>query len=739
MILSNKLVDTQDNLAGTNFGLDQANMGLLFDMLRNRLYTDPLEAMIRELASNCVDSYPKNSVEKKVYITVNFEEDKLFNKYKYIEFSDHGVGMSPETITNVYCKYLSSTKRDDNDNIGGFGLGAKTPFAITDEFIVITHNGGIRYEYIAFIDETGLGKISLLKSNESDGVGTTVRIPYNVRPSILHTITKILVLFDYEITVLGLNQSITDGKMCNILVEIDKVTITPLVNYVRNDLYSIAEIDGSTIKGICIGDNLIYNISDFKSKLSTIESNIGYSFITTGLLLNFDVGELDLPPNRESITINNKNIKIIDDKLYKVGVHIKNILDKEYELLPDFVKHIAPALYDRVSTRLEIILQWLPNAIKNLLNGSINNQTAAYLLWTLFKRNENIINNTSYYGIICANTTVHSYDEKREGNRDKYGNHILFVQFEKDNPVSSYDASEFLVESGYYGIIEIKKDFGFPKFYEIEKPYTQYAWEGYKMKPPREIIKTSKPVKKRADKTSPKINTFPCDFIKTHYALRVLPWEPASTDFSPSGTLQLTYDKIKQCIISSKLYTNKSNSIAAENLRIFTSGLNCEGVIWILDENICKRLERDLKISKFTDPGETNNWYKFLGEFNYKVNLLNRLHGGNNLLIYGKLLQECYDLPMDSVKIAKIIGQLAVNSTQFNSVIPEDLRKYHGIDINTSEDLSKIYVNYDNNYNKSSYGFNDCNLLNRITGNIQERIYDLDIIKALLITLNKIK
>jgi hypothetical protein len=82
-------------------------------------------------------------------------------------------------------KYGGSTKRDSDAYTGGFGIGAKTPFAYTDNFFIITvcdvDGKRMKYYYQAAI--TGDGKreisqmISLGEEEVNEPTGTTIQVP----------------------------------------------------------------------------------------------------------------------------------------------------------------------------------------------------------------------------------------------------------------------------------------------------------------------------------------------------------------------------------------------------------------------------------------------------------------------------------------------------------------------------------------------------------------------------------
>ena len=120
----------------TKMKLDEESQSMIFQMFTGGLYSDPIGTLIREITSNCFDSH----VEAGVDSTKNPVIVELIKEVsgKFIKFQDKGVGMSPERIENIYGTYFKSTKRKTNDQIGGFGLGGKTPLAYTESFFIET-------------------------------------------------------------------------------------------------------------------------------------------------------------------------------------------------------------------------------------------------------------------------------------------------------------------------------------------------------------------------------------------------------------------------------------------------------------------------------------------------------------------------------------------------------------------------------------------------------------------------
>lgn len=137
-------VETTDELESIDFSLDTDSMNMLFKGFSDSLYSNKIGSIVREITSNCFDSH----IEAGVIKDVEIEFSTGTNGQRVITFRDFGVGISPERVKNVYSKYFSSTKRNTNDQIGGFGLGSKTPLSYTPMFTVCTKVDGIQYTYL---------------------------------------------------------------------------------------------------------------------------------------------------------------------------------------------------------------------------------------------------------------------------------------------------------------------------------------------------------------------------------------------------------------------------------------------------------------------------------------------------------------------------------------------------------------------------------------------------------------
>ena len=142
-----------------------------FQILSSGLYSDKIMAVIRELCCNAYDAnVAVSNGHKPIVVTLPTVKKPLF------KVSDIGPGLDHDQIISLYTTYFASDKRSTNAQIGGFGLGSKSPFAYTDSFTVCAKKDGVSRTYSAFISDDG-PTITLLgetPTKEANGVEVSI-------------------------------------------------------------------------------------------------------------------------------------------------------------------------------------------------------------------------------------------------------------------------------------------------------------------------------------------------------------------------------------------------------------------------------------------------------------------------------------------------------------------------------------------------------------------------------------
>jgi hypothetical protein len=123
--------------ATIDFGISSS--AEFFNILSSTLYKDQILAVVREVLCNAWDAHIEAGIIDRA-VEITLLEDKF-------TIRDFGTGIHRNDMGQIYGTYGNSTKKNDGQQTGGFGLGCKAPFAYTDHFEVISHHDGVRTIY----------------------------------------------------------------------------------------------------------------------------------------------------------------------------------------------------------------------------------------------------------------------------------------------------------------------------------------------------------------------------------------------------------------------------------------------------------------------------------------------------------------------------------------------------------------------------------------------------------------
>lgn len=315
---SDQEVETLGVSKSQNFGFSKDAEEMIFTMFTKNIYSNPIGSVVREITSNCFDSHKEANVSDPVIVKLTKE-----NNQHYISFIDVGVGMSPERISKVYAQYFNSTKRNDNNQIGGFGIGGKTPLAYAESFFLITTFNGFTYTYSIRKGTKSpvLDQLDRTKTGERNG--TTVKIPVK---------SQDVPVFEREI-----NRQ---------LYYFENVIFEGFSPNVKND-YQIIEGKNFLYRGtnqysythICLG-RVAYPI-DF-DVLDTDGSDSWYAGNwDVPVALKLEIGDVNVTVSREAIDYTEETKKLIKKKLKAVKQEMADMLKEQHaklDSLEDFYR-----------------------------------------------------------------------------------------------------------------------------------------------------------------------------------------------------------------------------------------------------------------------------------------------------------------------------------------------------------------------------------------------------------------
>lgn len=309
-VLSDKPIDSTTSTR--NMRLSENAEAMVFQMFTRSVYSNPIGTVVREITSNCFDSHVEAGVDLPVLIKKSYDGE---TDTHYISFIDFGMGLSPDRVNNIYTVYFESTKRSDNTQIGGFGIGSKTPLAYIrktgmgsndydNSFYVITRYEGIEYNYCIY-EGSSSPVITLLHSEPTDERnGTEIRIP-----------------------ILQSDLSKFEKEIKRQLYYFENLVFEGFNNI--DNQYSIVKGEHFLYRGTYYSDNMHICLGRVAYPIDF--NIIGYdNRYSLPIALRFEVGELNVVASREHLDYNQDTINLIKAKLDKAYDEIVGLLNVQY-------------------------------------------------------------------------------------------------------------------------------------------------------------------------------------------------------------------------------------------------------------------------------------------------------------------------------------------------------------------------------------------------------------------------
>jgi hypothetical protein len=293
----------------------------LMSMLSTSLYENPLKTMIQEIMFNAWDAHRMGKCE---HLPIEIH----LSKQTGLIVRDYGPGIPFDQIDKIYCTYGQSTKRDDDTQTGGFGLGSKSPYAYNESFMVANHHKGQKCMYIMRrshdANDGGPGYDLVVDNVPTEESGLMVTVPmkneYDVQNAFEY-LKELLFLSGIKAKIFY-----DDNEM---LIESDSVAPGQflLEDDGKNNLYAV--YGGVKYE---IPERSEYN-AEYKF-LQRLASSIGTMYI------GFAPNMLTPLPNREGLNMRERSIESITSALETIQEH--------------FMTHLIPATRIAMQISMEV-------------------------------------------------------------------------------------------------------------------------------------------------------------------------------------------------------------------------------------------------------------------------------------------------------------------------------------------------------------------------------------------------
>ncbi len=393
------------------------NSTKLFSMLSTSLYKDKERAVLTELCSNALDAHAmvgKHDLPIRVVLPIN--------TYPHLTVRDFGPGMSEEQVVRFLTTYGESSKQDSNEFIGGYGIGSKSPMAVTSVWNVKSYYNGVMTEYVIMIERNGTPTLSKLYSIPTDETGLEVSIPvggdsyHKWQNSAKH------VFFPYKVKPELINHTLSTEYL-------DYSDFDKKVDCIFRENVSV---DSSNHTDVVI-NNRVYALDTQKCGIKN-SGYIKYMF--------FKTGQLSVSLSREELQYDTYTINKIVERYNEVKKHIKRklfVLNDKYLQVKDDIDKLRQFTFDNY-TFLKASIVALQNismpeldvylyAVKGYVGIEVNELVSIRIVTN--KKYTSYINSDKpkviHYNIneFCNNDAIYIYDDGKQ----KFHKKAIFAEF----------------------------------------------------------------------------------------------------------------------------------------------------------------------------------------------------------------------------------------------------------------------------------------------------------------------
>ena len=300
-------IEPQDVAVHGDFKTSEFKTGdtaFIVDMFADKVYSHKERAVIREMACNAHDSHIMAGTED-----VPFDVHLPTRLEPYFSLRDYGTGLTDEEVRDHYAGIGISTKRDNQNVIGCYGIGTLSPYSLADSFTVKSYKDGMCRTYSCYRNDQRVPVVSLLTECETDEPNG-IEVNLSVEGRVYEFGVEAVYVFKFW-----------EGTLPNI-----------------NDKYVVEQCEDAR-KGYAFeGDG--YGLKNTWGDVFAVMGNIAYTiprdldeFRCEGYL-KFELGELSFDTGRENLAMDTKTKEALKAKFAAVKETLTADAIAQIEALP---------------------------------------------------------------------------------------------------------------------------------------------------------------------------------------------------------------------------------------------------------------------------------------------------------------------------------------------------------------------------------------------------------------------
>jgi hypothetical protein len=306
---STNTITKSENFVESNYSIDATAKA--FAILSDGLYSNKILAVVRELSTNAYDSHVAAGCKEKPFdLHLPTSLDNQF----YIR--DYGTGLSREDCMSLYTTYFRSDKTDSNDAVGCLGLGSKSPFAYTDQFMVESFYNGNHMTFSAYKNENGEPVFALLSeqpTDEPNGLKVSFPTYSGDRHDFIREASTVLKYFAVQPNI-NIDIGVEVDSQGNAIMSGEDWKIdTTYSNYAKN---------------VVVMGQIAYEVD--ADQMDKDSETYDMLWNGHGLVIYANIGDVDITPSRESLSYNERTKRFIHNR-------VESILTEIYTQVQDYV------------------------------------------------------------------------------------------------------------------------------------------------------------------------------------------------------------------------------------------------------------------------------------------------------------------------------------------------------------------------------------------------------------------
>ena len=293
------------------------NKAVFFSLLSESIYTYGRLAGVREIISNALDATVRAKSSRPIQIKGPSALQPSFS------VRDFGPGLVDQEIDDLYTCLGASSKKEVEDEVGFFGVGALSPFAYVESFNVQSFKDGLVRLYSIFMNEKGVPEVAFINESKTDEPNGLC-VSYNVKREDLVAFCNDI---DQTLTYIEPDKYIYAKKVAY-YKDVIKANKNLVLNFDDKIFISAKQYYGSDQKNQLVMGGVCYEFDP-----AFVGKELFNRYVVT---IEAPIGAVSVQASREKLKLNTKTTAYIKEIVNYIYKNIEAEVQKQVDAADNF-------------------------------------------------------------------------------------------------------------------------------------------------------------------------------------------------------------------------------------------------------------------------------------------------------------------------------------------------------------------------------------------------------------------